>query len=118
MKTRNEILRDAFEDRRFLNDYLSFEDVISNEFEDAEELSEIIQQLINEKEVIYYSEAIKFLSVNDPSLQDSLQIAYDFSYTTEQLNSELLATLLLQNILSSELYEFIEELEDENFFND
>tara|TARA_R110002167_G_scaffold129423_1_gene312369 strand:- start:348 stop:776 length:429 start_codon:yes stop_codon:yes gene_type:complete len=45
------------------------------------------------EEVIYYSSAIRYLKENDPSLTESLEIATEYGYTTENLNSELLATL-------------------------
>jgi RNAse (barnase) inhibitor barstar len=45
-------------------------------------------------EIIYYSNAIEFLKENDISLRESLEIASDLGYTTDQLNSETLATLL------------------------
>ena len=45
------------------------------------------------EEVIYYSTAIRYLKENDPSLCESLEIATEYGYTTNNLNSELLATL-------------------------
>jgi hypothetical protein len=45
------------------------------------------------EEVIYYSSAIRYLKDNDPSLCESLEIATEYGYTTENLNSELLASL-------------------------
>ena len=45
------------------------------------------------EEVIYYSSAIRYLKENDPSLTESLEIATEYGYTTENLNSELLASL-------------------------
>lgn len=45
-------------------------------------------------EVIYYSNAIEYLSRNDPSLQESLAIAEELGYTPKDLNSEKLASML------------------------
>ena len=45
------------------------------------------------EEVIYYSTAINYLKENDPSLSESLEIATEYGYTTNNLNSELLASL-------------------------
>ena len=70
-------------------------------------------------EVIYYSSAIKYLQENDPSLQESLEIASDYGFETKNLNSEVLASLLKsQNVrcefleLRDEINEFFESLED------
>jgi len=71
-------------------------------------------------EIIYYSNAIKYLQENDPSLRESLSIANDLGYTTENLNSELLASLLASqnaheefNDLESQINDFLEELNAE-----
>ena len=70
-------------------------------------------------EVIYYSNAIKYLQENDPSLQESLEIAAEYGYEVKNLNSEILASLLKsQNVrdefleLRDEINEFFESLED------
>ena len=70
-------------------------------------------------DVIYYSNAIRYLQENDPSLKESLQIASDFGYKVKNLNSEILASLLKsQNVrdefldFRDEINEFFESLED------
>lgn len=60
-------------------------------------------------EVIYYSNAIKYLSENDPSLHESLEIAREYGFELSNLNSEILASLLA----SQELRETFENLTDE-----
>jgi hypothetical protein len=45
-------------------------------------------------EIIYYHNAIAYLKENDPSLQYSLQIAQDMGYIFEDLDSEVLASIL------------------------
>ena len=47
-----------------------------------------------EQEVIYYSNAMEYLTENDISLMESLEIADDLGITTNNLNSEVLASLL------------------------
>ncbi len=71
-------------------------------------------------EVIYYSKAMDYLSDNDPSLQESLNLAYEMGFTVDSLNSELLASLLITENVKNEFYEleneinnFFEELEEE-----
>lgn len=45
-------------------------------------------------EIIYYRSAMKYLTENDTSLRESLEIATEMGYSTINLNSELLASLL------------------------
>ena len=64
-----------------------------------------------QEEIIYYYEAMKYLSREDASLSQSLEIASEYGYTTENLNSELLATLLYQQNLTNQWYEISEQIE-------
>jgi intracellular sulfur oxidation DsrE/DsrF family protein len=71
-------------------------------------------------DVIYYSNAIDYLSKNDPSLKKSLNIAAELCYEVQNLNSEILASLLASKLVREEFYEleseindFFEELEEE-----
>lgn len=71
-------------------------------------------------DIIYYSNAIEYLSKNDPSLNESLSIATSMGFDLTSLNSEILASLLAsQNAreefseLENEITEFFEELESE-----
>jgi hypothetical protein len=69
-----------------------------------------VNDAIMYEEIIYYSEAIKYLMREDDSLADSLDIAKEYGYTIEQLNSELLATLLYQQRLTEQWYEIEEQV--------
>ena len=105
-----------------LTDY--FEKLIN--FEDIDENTDFqdIYNMVDEKggfnvEIIYYSEAIKYLANNDASLKESFEIANEYGYTIDNLNSEILATLHCQNAIR---YEFLELENDINeiltdFFN-
>jgi uncharacterized coiled-coil DUF342 family protein len=71
-------------------------------------------------EIIYYSNAIKYLSENDPSLRESLRLAHEMGYETDKLNSEILASILASenaredfNELETEINDFFEELNEE-----
>ena len=55
--------------------------------DDFDEFSDKVYEAISYEEVIYYYEAIKYLSREDASLGQSLEIASHYGYTTEQLNS-------------------------------
>ena len=77
----------------FLRD-LNLDDVT-----DGEDLIERIEEYYNDNnlldvEIIYYSNALKYLQENDQSLATSLWIAKDFGYNIDWINSELLASLL------------------------
>ena len=59
-----------------------------------------VNDAIMHEEVIYYSEAIKYLMREDASLGQSLDIASEYGYTTEQLNSEFYTLHLRTYLLS------------------
>ena len=44
-------------------------------------------------DVIYYSKAIEYLKNNDASLSESIDIATEYGFTLENINSETLASL-------------------------
>jgi len=118
METRNEKLKELLKDNYLLNDYLDCDNLLNDVINDVWELIDAVQEDINEVEVIYYIEAMKLLNVHDTSLTISLSLASDFGYNTIDLNSEILATLLIQQMLTEELNTVIEEIEKQNIFND
>lgn len=92
-----------------------------NDFSTVEEIEEILNDAgAFDIDIIYYSNAIKFLSENDASLRQSLEIAADLGYEAKNLNSELLASLLASQIvrdefaeIRSELGELLQEIEEQ-----
>ena len=71
-------------------------------------------------EIIYYSRAMEYLTQNDNSLNESLNIAAEMCYEPQNLNSEILASLLASRNarnefeeLESEITNFLEELLNE-----
>lgn len=122
----NTELRNSIED--FLQnletevDVLNYVDIDNIDFENA---FDSIVEMINDNngfdnEIIYYSNAMDYLMKNDPSLQESLNLAHELGYTADSLDSEILASLLItENIrneffqLEDEINEFFEELEKE-----
>ena len=87
-------------------------DYIYHENKDFYQLNEDVIQYINESGIIYYSKAMVYLSDNDSSLYESLEIAKEYGYTIEDLNSELLATLLYQQNFTNDWYNICEEVEE------
>jgi hypothetical protein len=86
-------------------------DYIYDENKDFDQLNEDVIQYIHESEIIYYSKAMAYLSENDNSLYESLEIAKEYGYTIENLNSELLATLLYQQNFTNEWYNIREQVQ-------
>ena len=82
--------------------------------EDIEEVREAVIQMIQEDEIIYYSNAIEFLKEEDQSLRESLDLAQEYGYSIENINSELLATLLSQSRMMDEVEDLLKLLEDDN----
>lgn len=102
-----------------ITDYVNIEDInIDDAYNSIQE--EIFYNNGFDVEIIYYSKAIEYLSKNDPSLRESLEIAQEYGFQLENLNSETLASLLAsQNArekfccLESEIETFFEELKEE-----
>lgn len=66
---------------------------------------------ITNTEVIYYYNAMEYLQENDPFLSESLSIAVDCGYNIENINSELLATLLKSENNLSDFENFLSDFE-------
>ncbi len=84
---------------------------ISNK-EDFTNVNDIFDDLQNNGffniEIIYYYKAIEYLKENDFSLHHSLEIAKEYGYTIENINSELLASL---HASSQRINKFWEDVE-------
>jgi hypothetical protein len=79
---------------------------------DLDEFREQAQDYIMESvQVIYYATAIEFLAKEDPSLRESLEIADEYGTPLASINSEFLASILLQDRCSEELSQLIDELQ-------
>lgn len=105
---------------RYLYDDSEVESIITNS-NPFDKLLETITDngIFNDIYIMYYTVALDFLRDNDPSLQDSLGLAHDLGFTAENLNSELLASLLAADIARNELSdkenainEFVESLNE------
>ena len=85
------------------NYYLDFDEIninnLSNDIRDQVEESQAL-----DVEIIYYSNAIEYLSENDPSLQESMAMASEFGYDVANLNSEILASILASQKLRNDFY--------------
>jgi len=84
----------------YYSDGISFDDFL-----------ESVTESIHETEVIYYSKAMKILSEYDNSLTESLEMAEEQGFEITNINSELLATLILQNRMFESLADITDEIE-------
>lgn len=115
LKKAIETITKDWEDRTDL--YLS--DINENNYPDIkdietiEELTEILEDnQFFDAEVIYYYNAMKYLSEEDPSLQYSMELAHDIGFECKNINSELLASLLQTEKNREDWHEIAKELED------
>ena len=120
MKTENRNkLIELFNNTRYLNEYIDLNDVLNyNDINTLEDLEECLNERILEIEVIYYSNAINILKEEDQSLTESFEIALEYGYELKYLNSEILASLLIQNRCFERLSDFMQEVEENEIFND
>jgi hypothetical protein len=90
-------------------------DVWENDVKDIETIDELDEFLQENNyfdvEIIYYTNAMDYLHEHDNSLQLSLGLAHDMGYTVENINSELLASLLASEKMRENFAEIREELE-------
>jgi len=77
-----------------------------------DDFCEKVGDIIMQQEIIYYYEAMKYLIREDASLGQSLEIASEYGYNTDQLNSELLATLLYQQKLTEQWCEIEDKVKE------
>ena len=94
-----------------VNNYL--DDLQVESIDSFDKLVDELDNAFNEcGEIIYYSNAIKYLMENDPSLAESIELANDLGYELENINSELLATIHNQNRIRSEFMELEDEVNE------
>ena len=97
-----------------LND-LNFPLQISDYYEQDMSLNELMEAItegINTAEIIYYFKAMKYLSEHDNSLTLSIELASEYGIETDNINSELLATILYQHTLRLELYDIEDKINE------
>tara|TARA_R110001592_G_scaffold64597_1_gene198397 strand:- start:81 stop:470 length:390 start_codon:yes stop_codon:yes gene_type:complete len=94
-ETKLNLLDDLFND--YLDDICVSDYLDDDEIQDINDAEELYEELIDSDafniEIIYYSRAMDYLSENDFSLSESIEIAVELGYGLEDINSELLATL-------------------------
>ncbi len=95
----------------YLPDYLDEDDIedIKNSITLYEELEDNDAFNID---IIYYNRAMKYLSENDFSLSESIEIAVEHGYSLENINSETLASLHASQKARDDFYSIKDEIDE------
>jgi hypothetical protein len=108
-----ELYRTQIHGESSVNDFIDWTD-----YEESELNFDWLVDLLQESngffniEVIYYRNAIDYLSDNDASLRESLEIAEEYGYKCSDLSSEILASLLKSRSFEDEFYSHMAEIEN------
>ena len=92
-------------------DYIDVEDInLNNPFQSIfDQLTDLNAFNI---EIIYYYKAMEYLTQNDHSLSESIEIALEYGYSLQDVNSELLASLLASRKEIEKFYDLETEITD------
>ena len=82
---------------RSITDYLTQEQLLDIELDNLHEYLD--DKGFFDIDIIYYSLAIRFLLDHDNSLRESIELALGLGYEAQNLNSEVLASLLGSQML-------------------
>ena len=94
-----------------INSILHYNDI--NDINDSDDLYETIQDAGGfEIDIIYYYKAMEYLSNNDNSLYESVTIASEMGISTENINSELLASLHASQKARDDFYSITDEIDE------
>mgnify|MGYP003679794324 CR=1 FL=1 len=111
--TKNELIKNTLQDlsleylQEDATEFLNCSDEL-DDYDTHQIFDELQDNGFFNVDIIYYSKAIKYLQENDSSLCESLEIASDFGYTTENINSELLASLHASRDRENKFWEDVE----------
>ena len=101
-----------YEFNDFIFNYIDEDDLKNLDKNDLRDFLEDLNQDegITRTEVIYFGNAIEYLKEYDDSLKESLEIASNYGYALENLNSEVLASLLKSQNNSIDYQDFINHI--------
>ena len=106
---------------KLFEDYLPEIDIdyILNYYEIGEDINNSydLLELIEDNngfdiDIIYYNRAMDYLSENDFSLSESIEIAIEFGYSLENINSELLASLHASQKAREDFHSITDEIDE------
>ena len=111
--TKNELIKNTLQDLTL--EYLgedATEFICSPDELDDYDTHQIFEELHDNGffnvEIIYYSKAMDYLRENDASLSESIEIASEYGYTLENINSETLASLHASRDRENKFWEDVE----------
>ena len=95
----------------YLPDYLDEDDI-----EDIKNVNDLHEELNDngafDIDIIYYNRAMKYLSENDFSLSESIEIAVEMGYSLEDINSETLASLHASQKAREDFHSITDEINE------
>ena len=77
-----------------------------------ERIVDVERAIAEQSEIIYYSRAMEYLSKQDPSLHEALELADDLGYSPKDLSSEILATILNEQKTREIYWDLRDEIEE------
>lgn len=120
MKNIIEIINNKAKEYDFNNPIDYIKDITElTTLENPEDIRDFLQNLqdeyreITDSEVIYYYDAMQYLSKNDQSLNESIDLAIDIGYELKNINSCVLASLLQSQENEEDYQTFINEVIEE-----
>ena len=96
--TKNELIKNTLQDltleylQEDATEFLSLPDELED-YDTHQIFDELHDNGFFNVEIIYYSKAIEYLQENDASLCESIEIATEYGFTLDNINSETLASL-------------------------
>ena len=109
---KNELMKDTLQtlSEKYLGDdatqYLNFADELGD-YDSSQIWEELNDSGYFHEEIIYYSTAMEYLKENDCSLCESIEIAAEYGYTLENINSETLASLHASRKKEDDFWQYI-----------
>ena len=109
---KNELMRDTLQGLtiKYLGDdaldYLSCSDELGD-YDSNQLYDELQDNGFFNVEIIYYSKAMEYLIENDASLYESIELATEYGYTLDNINSELLASLHASRKKENDFWQFV-----------
>jgi hypothetical protein len=89
---------------------------LENEINETNSFNELYDLFYKENllnvDIIYYYKAINYLSENDASLKESLDIALQYGYNLKSLDCEILASLHATECLNAEFSSLRNEIDN------
>lgn len=113
--TKKQLIQNLFDANNLQIDVtnLCFEQRSENvPFDHIELYDEIESEGLFEVEILYYSEAMKYLMEFDRSLCESMQLADEMGYAAKEVDSELLASLLASKYIREDYFELEEQINE------